>query len=286
MHSRIAALSPPFPMALRHERPVGAAVEGQVQTMSRSKRLEPCARCRCMTAVRIALPCGRLVTMCIPCSSSFARFLNKRIRELALRAAGAHPPMRVTSPLDTLGSVLHGEVPSLPGAGRDPLQSRSGRFSPDRTRVKQGRLRVSNPQRGDASAGVNPGASVAAPSSPGWAGAAWGSGLDAGAAAACEVLPGVGVVVPMSVTAPLITKGGSLQRVSAAPRRRGKALSLPDVQSQLTPPGSRRSTASPVTVARAKRLRPPTERWADEASAFTASGGGVLSLVQPVHVTR
>jgi len=36
-----------------------------------------------MTAVRVALPCGRLVNLCIPCASTFARFLSKRIRDLA-----------------------------------------------------------------------------------------------------------------------------------------------------------------------------------------------------------
>ena len=70
------------------------AVEGQVlasqhkeredaKTMSKSKRLEPCGRCQVMTAVRVALPCGRLVNLCIPCASTFARFLSKRIRDLA-----------------------------------------------------------------------------------------------------------------------------------------------------------------------------------------------------------
>jgi hypothetical protein len=53
------------------------------KTMIKSKRLEPCGRCQVMTAVRVALPCGRLVNLCIPCASTFARFLSKRIRDLA-----------------------------------------------------------------------------------------------------------------------------------------------------------------------------------------------------------
>jgi hypothetical protein len=53
------------------------------KTMTKSKRLEPCGRCQVMTAVRVALPCRRLVNLCIPCASTFARFLSKRIRDLA-----------------------------------------------------------------------------------------------------------------------------------------------------------------------------------------------------------
>ena len=56
---------------------------GEDKTMSKSKRMEPCSRCQVLTAVRVALPCGRLVCLCIPCASNFARFLSKRIRDLA-----------------------------------------------------------------------------------------------------------------------------------------------------------------------------------------------------------
>jgi hypothetical protein len=186
MEARITALALPHTMALRQERPA-AAGEGHVNTMSRSKRMAKCERCSGMTAVRVALPCGRLVTMCIPCSSLFARFLNKRIRELARRAASA-------SPSDTLGSMLKNGDSITRATARDSLPANSDRVSPDRLspdrfsewRGNQGRVRVLDQLRGDVttsdllqqvSRATRVWPSVAVPLSPGWAGATWGSGL-------------------------------------------------------------------------------------------------------------
>ena len=87
-----------------------APTESQVKTMSRSKRLEPCGRCHTSTAVRVALPCGRLVSLCIPCASVFARFLSKRIRDLA-RAANfdgrPHGQVSSKSPVNLVKDSLH-----------------------------------------------------------------------------------------------------------------------------------------------------------------------------------
>jgi hypothetical protein len=84
---------PPKHTTLSDTRGKGVAgTSEQAQTMSKSKRLEPCGRCQVLTAVRVALPCGRLVNLCIPCASTFARFLSKRIRDLALDRCRAAPP--------------------------------------------------------------------------------------------------------------------------------------------------------------------------------------------------
>ena len=70
---------PPKHATLSDTRGKGVAgTSEQAQTMSKSKRLEPCGRCQVLTAVRVALPCGRLVNLCIPCASTFARFLSRR----------------------------------------------------------------------------------------------------------------------------------------------------------------------------------------------------------------
>jgi hypothetical protein len=196
MEARITALALPHTMALRQERPA-AAGEGHVNTMSRSKRMAKCERCSGMTAVRVALPCGRLVTMCIPCSSLFARFLNKRIRELARRAASA-------SPSEMLGSILKNGDSITRATARDSLPAHSDHVSPDRLspdrlsewRVNKGRVRVLDQLRGDlttsdllqpVSRATRVWPSVAVPLSPGGAGATWGSGLAPTAAVTVEL---------------------------------------------------------------------------------------------------
>lgn len=196
MEARITALALPHTMALRQESPA-AAGEGHVNTMSRSKRMGKCERCSGMTAVRVALPCGRLVTMCIPCSTLFARFLNKRIRELARRAASA-------SPWDTLGSSLKNGDSITRARARDSLPAHSDRFSPDRLspdrlserRVTNGRVRVLDQLRGDlttsdlmqqVSRATRVWPSVGVPLSTGWAAATWGSRLEPTAAVAVEL---------------------------------------------------------------------------------------------------
>ena len=88
-----ARMSAGSPMITGH-----APSESQVNTMSRSKRLEPCGRCQNFTAVRVALPCGRHVSLCIPCAAVFARFLNKRIRDLARDAPSEVRPAQGQSP--------------------------------------------------------------------------------------------------------------------------------------------------------------------------------------------
>ena len=89
---------PPKHTTLSDTRGKGVAgTSEQAQTMSKSKRLEPCGRCQVMTAVRVALPCGRLVNLCIPCASTFARFLSRRIRDLALDRCRAAPPAAAPS---------------------------------------------------------------------------------------------------------------------------------------------------------------------------------------------
>ena len=67
------------------------------KTMIKSKRLEPCGRCQVMTAVRMALPCGRLVNLCIPCARTFARFLSKRIRDSSSPSARTTLSSRTSS---------------------------------------------------------------------------------------------------------------------------------------------------------------------------------------------
>ena len=89
---------PPKHSTLSDTRGKGVAgTSEQAQTMSKSKRLEPCGRCQVLTAVRVALPCGRLVNLCIPCASTFARFLSRRIRDLALDRCRAAPPAAAPS---------------------------------------------------------------------------------------------------------------------------------------------------------------------------------------------
>ena len=293
MEARITALALPHNMALRQECPA-AAGEGHVSTMSRSKRMEKCERCGGMTAVRIALPCGRLVTMCIPCSSLFARFLNKRIRELARRAASA-------SPSDTLGSIWKNGDSITRATARDSLQAHSDRVSTDRLspdrlsgrRVNKGRVRVLDQLRGDLSTSdilhqvsrvtrVWPSFDALA---PGWAGATWGSGQEPTAAVAVELpevrvggqgagweakgkpahVSGVHVSrVPTSVMAPLIAIGGPSQRGSAAPRGRGQAASasaFPEIHPPLVTCSSANMNASRASLtagpARTKWQRAP-----------------------------
>lgn len=116
-----------------------------VKTMSRSKRLQPCGRCDTQTAVRVALPCGRLVNLCIPCASNFARYLSRRIYDLA-RAVSQNRPAK----MDLIGSLLDGSsLSGLATGAKDCLEAfpcGMGGASPLRSRPA--RLRVAE-KRGD-----------------------------------------------------------------------------------------------------------------------------------------
>lgn len=115
---------PPKHSALNETRGNGAAGRGEkAQTMSKSKRLEPCGRCQVLTAVRVALPCGRLVNLCIPCASTFARFLSRRIRDLALdrsrdRDAFAAPGPAGEPDAGSRGRQAQGQKGKAPKTGR------------------------------------------------------------------------------------------------------------------------------------------------------------------------
>jgi len=84
-----------------------------------------------MTAVRVALPCGRLVNLCIPCASTFARFLSKRIRDLARDSISDKNGLRALAAGQSsqLDCDAKGPTGKFRGAmGQDVL--RSGKSSP------------------------------------------------------------------------------------------------------------------------------------------------------------
>jgi hypothetical protein len=115
--------------------------------MSRSKKLEPCGRCHTMTAVRVALPCGRLVSMCIPCASVFARFLSKRIREMA-RCVGQRENAVIHK--EPLGTILDGAPVCLSTSlTKDSVHSLPAMSAPSPRRARSGRLRVIDKRGGD-----------------------------------------------------------------------------------------------------------------------------------------
>ncbi len=53
--------------------------ESETKCVSKCKNKEPCGRCKVLTTVRVTLKCGRRVCLCIPCASTFARILSKRV---------------------------------------------------------------------------------------------------------------------------------------------------------------------------------------------------------------
>jgi hypothetical protein len=110
-----------------------APTESQVKTMRRSKRLEPCGRCQTSTAVRVALPCGRLVSLCVPCASVFARFLNKRIRDLARSVPSEARLSQSWSPGNSPESLAKDSLHSFQGfSGNIARKAKSQRLRPDR----------------------------------------------------------------------------------------------------------------------------------------------------------
>lgn len=104
-----------------------------------------------MTAVRVALPCGRLVSMCIACASVFARFLSKRIRDMAI-CVGQREDAAIYK--DHLGTVLTGAPVCLPTSmTKDSVHSLPAMSALSPLRAKSGRLRVMEKRGGDTSGG-------------------------------------------------------------------------------------------------------------------------------------
>jgi len=236
--------------------------------------LEPCGRCQTATAVRVALPCGRLVSMCIPCASVFARFLNKRIRDMARQVQSS----------GSQGSDTPG-APAL--ASKDPLHSfpPMGGSSPRRARNR--RLPVID-RRGEHAACRSNSPSPAVDS------------LANESAATNLARSSLSIetrgVIPMTLRSPLRGFGaaGSLsQRGNTSHGKRNAGF--PDISA---PAGANTlrilSPASPGTLAagpggthaRIKVQRAPLERERMERQVFSGGGTGVMSLSSISHGSR
>jgi len=74
---------------------------------SRNTRMEPCGRCKTQTVLRVALPCGRMVCLCIPCSKNFAKFLTDRICQVARTLDTPYTPYNPPR-------AQHSGMPSVP----------------------------------------------------------------------------------------------------------------------------------------------------------------------------
>ena len=99
--------------ALADGNPAAAASTAhQLSKQSRNTRMEPCGRCKTQTVLRVALPCGRMVCLCIPCSSIFAKFLTDRICQMARTLDTPYPkslPYAYNPP-----RAQHSGMPSVP----------------------------------------------------------------------------------------------------------------------------------------------------------------------------